>query len=71
MKLSHEITNCRYDDHEAKWLVTVKNLTTGESFEDTSDVLISARDNLNNMPCPEIEGLKSFKGEIIHFAKMG
>ena len=69
MKLSHKITNCRYDGHEAKWHVTVKNLTTGELFEDTSDVLISARGNLNNMAWPEIEGLRSFKGEIMHSAK--
>lgn len=69
IKLSHEITNCRYDDHEAKWYVTVKNITTGELLEDTSDVLISARGNLNNIAWPEIEGLNSFKDEVMHSAK--
>lgn len=49
--------------------MSLKNLTTGESFQDTSDVLISAQGNLNNMAWPEIEGLRSFKGEIMHYAK--
>jgi cation diffusion facilitator CzcD-associated flavoprotein CzcO len=47
----------------------VKNLVTGETIQDTSDVLISARGNLNNPAWPEIDGLNDFKGEVMHSAK--
>lgn len=68
MKLSHEVKECRYDEKEGKWHVKVLNHNTGQTIEDTSDVLISARGNLNNIAWPEIEGLRSFKGEIMHSA---
>ncbi|KAF2675952.1 FAD/NAD(P)-binding domain-containing protein [Lentithecium fluviatile CBS 122367] len=69
IRLSHQITDCRWDDKTAKWNVTVKNLKTGEVIHDRSDVLISARGNLNNPAWPEIEGLQTFKGEVMHSAK--
>ncbi|KAF2190598.1 FAD/NAD(P)-binding domain-containing protein [Zopfia rhizophila CBS 207.26] len=69
IKLSHEITECQWDEYSAKWHVTVKNLNTGEVIKDTSDVLISARGNLNNPSWPDIEGFEIFKGEVMHSAK--
>ncbi|KAJ4298057.1 hypothetical protein N0V90_005956 [Kalmusia sp. IMI 367209] len=69
IKLSHEVVECRWDDAVAKWNVTVKSLTTGELIHDQSDVLISARGNLNNPSWPDIEGLNTFKGEVMHSAK--
>jgi cation diffusion facilitator CzcD-associated flavoprotein CzcO len=47
----------------------VQNLSTGETITDQSDVLISARGNLNTPSWPEIEGFESFKGEVMHSAK--
>ncbi|KAL1606729.1 hypothetical protein SLS60_004136 [Paraconiothyrium brasiliense] len=69
IKLSHEVIECRWDDAIAKWNVSVKNLTTGEIVNDQSDVLISARGNLNNPAWPNIEGFNTFKGEVMHSAK--
>ena len=37
-----------------------------EVFEDDADVLISARGTLNDISWPQIPGLRSFKGEIMH-----
>ncbi|KAF2865386.1 hypothetical protein BDV95DRAFT_623896 [Massariosphaeria phaeospora] len=68
IKLSHEIQGCRWDEAKAKWHATAKNLSTGETFDDTSDVLISARGNLNTPAWPDINGLKTFKGELMHSA---
>ncbi|PVI07220.1 hypothetical protein DM02DRAFT_513303 [Periconia macrospinosa] len=68
IKLSHQITECRWDDATAKWHVSVKNLTTGETINDTSDVLISARGGLNTPAWPQIDGLSTFKGEVMHSA---
>ena len=69
IKLSHQITECRWDGRSAKWHVTVKNLVTGEVIKDISDVLISARGNLNNPAWPDIDGLGVFKGEVMHSAR--
>jgi cation diffusion facilitator CzcD-associated flavoprotein CzcO len=68
IKLSHKVTDCRWDDGTAKWHVTVKNLATGEVVRDVGDVLISARGNLNSPAWPDIEGLREFKGELMHSA---
>jgi cation diffusion facilitator CzcD-associated flavoprotein CzcO len=68
IKLQHEIKECRWDDKSAEWNVTVENLATGELIHDRSDVLISARGNLNTPSWPDIEGLMTFKGEVMHSA---
>lgn len=67
IKLEHEVKECRYDEAEGKWHVKVKR-PNGEVFEDTSDILINARGGLNHIAWPEIEGLRSFEGEIMHSA---
>jgi cation diffusion facilitator CzcD-associated flavoprotein CzcO len=46
----------------------VQNLATGETFKDQADVLISARGNLNTPSWPDIDGLKTFQGEVMHSA---
>lgn len=69
IKLSHQVKECTFDNKEGKWHVKVEDLNTGRVFEDAAEVLISARGNLNNMAWPDIEGLQSFKGEVMHSAK--
>lgn len=44
----------------------VLNLETGESFEDTANILISAKGGLNQISWPKIKGLKSFGGKLMH-----
>lgn len=68
IKLSHEITFCSWDARTCKWTVYVKDLATNKTIEDTCDVLISARGNLNTPRWPEIPGFKSFEGEVMHSA---
>jgi cation diffusion facilitator CzcD-associated flavoprotein CzcO len=46
----------------------VQNLATGETFNEQADVVISARGNLNTPSWPDIEGLDTFKGEVMHSA---
>ena len=43
-------------------------MQTGETFEEETDVLISARGNLNEIVWPKIPGIDSFEGEIMHSA---
>ena len=68
MKFRHEVTSCNWDQHKAKWHVAVKNLVTGETIEDESDLLISARGGLNAPKWPDVDGLSLFKGKILHSA---
>ncbi|CAK3887878.1 sterigmatocystin biosynthesis monooxygenase stcW [Lecanosticta acicola] len=67
MKLQHEVKECTWDQEAGKWHVEVKK-PGGERFEDTCDVLISARGLLNNKQWPSIDGLWDFKGEVMHSA---
>ena len=46
----------------------VENVNTGEIFEDSSDVLISATGALNDWKWPSIPGLQEFKGALLHSA---
>jgi cation diffusion facilitator CzcD-associated flavoprotein CzcO len=41
---------------------------TDETFEDDADVLIAARGALNDIAWPQIPGLRSFEGEVMHSA---
>lgn len=68
IKLRHEIQGCRWNEETSKWHVVVKKLDDGQEFEDTSDVLIMARGGLNHIAWPQIKGLRSFEGEIMHSA---
>lgn len=68
IKLRHQVQGCHWDDKTAKWNVTVKNLATEETIHDQADVVISARGSLNTPSWPDIDGLKTFKGEVMHSA---
>jgi cation diffusion facilitator CzcD-associated flavoprotein CzcO len=67
IRLEHEITECRWSQPEGKWHVRVRR-PDGTTFEDVSDVLVSARGLLNTKQWPDIPGLRSFRGEVMHSA---
>lgn len=67
IKLRHKVVGASWHEQEGKWHVKVEK-PDGEVFEDTSDVVVSARGNLNNKQWPDTPGLWDFKGEIMHSA---
>ncbi|KAI0403963.1 flavin-binding monooxygenase [Xylaria palmicola] len=69
IKLSHEVTSCTWDEEAKRWVLNVRKTDTGETFEDDADVLVVAQGALSNPAWPDIPGLKSFTGEIMHSAK--
>ncbi|KAI1491441.1 flavin-binding monooxygenase [Biscogniauxia mediterranea] len=69
VKTSHKVEECRWDDDLKKWILTVQNLATKETFQDETDVLVSARGNLSDPAWPDIPGLKGFRGELMHSAR--
>ncbi|KAI2603657.1 flavin-binding monooxygenase [Hypoxylon sp. NC1633] len=68
VKLLHKVETCSWDDSRKKWLLTVQRTDTNETFEDDADVLIAARGNLSDPAWPNISGLESFQGEVMHSA---
>lgn len=46
--------------------VKVHNLETDEIFEDTANMVISAKGGLNEVKWPKIKGLGDYKGKLIH-----
>ena len=68
MKFGYKAIEARWDEKAAKWRVKLQHVKTGDVFEDSADVLISALGALNEWRWPTIEGLHDFKGELLHSA---
>ncbi|CZR42542.1 monooxygenase family protein [Fusarium proliferatum ET1] len=66
IKTSHQVTSATWDSENKVWRLTVKNVKTGETFEDTANILVSAKGGLNQIAWPEIKGLKQFAGKLMH-----
>ncbi|KAL0258800.1 hypothetical protein SLS55_006304 [Diplodia seriata] len=69
IRLGHEVKKCRFDPRAGVWTVRVEEVGTGRVFEDEAEVLVSARGNLNTVAWPNIDGFKSFEGEVMHSAR--
>jgi cation diffusion facilitator CzcD-associated flavoprotein CzcO len=67
-KFRHMVVGARWLVNEDKWEVEVENLDTKETFKDKADVLFNLGGILNNYKWPEIKGLNSFKGNLVHSA---
>ncbi|KAK3633622.1 hypothetical protein LTR56_015688 [Elasticomyces elasticus] len=68
MKLSHRVTEAKWNASDAKWAVTVEDLLTGNRTSDNADVLITAIGVLNLWEWPKIPGLLDFEGKLMHSA---
>ncbi|OGM48979.1 hypothetical protein ABOM_003090 [Aspergillus bombycis] len=61
-------TGARWNEALGKWFVQMLDLQTGQTFEDSADVLITGTGQLNEWKWPSIPGLHSFKGKLLHSA---
>ncbi|PVH71764.1 putative monooxygenase [Cadophora sp. DSE1049] len=68
LKLQHQITGAFWEEESSTWRVEVQNQVTGEKIEDRCDFLINGTGFLNNWKWPDIRGLHSFKGDLLHTA---
>ncbi|KAI9657476.1 MAG: hypothetical protein M1821_003158 [Bathelium mastoideum] len=68
MTFNMEVRGCYWQEDKARWNVKLRNTVTGEDTEDECDILVQAAGLLNVYKMPNIEGLESFKGRIIHTA---
>ncbi|RFU31171.1 hypothetical protein B7463_g5169, partial [Scytalidium lignicola] len=72
MTFKTEVIGCYWDEDVGQW--TVKLRTKGnrpgeyKEFEEKCDILLHGTGILNNYKWPDVEGLHSFKGKVIHTA---
>ena len=73
-RFNSAVEKAEWDDRERKWKTTVrigggKDSEFGESYVITSDFLASAVGQLNVPMYPDLPGLDSFKGKVMHSAR--
>jgi cation diffusion facilitator CzcD-associated flavoprotein CzcO len=68
MRLGVKVTEARWDESLSKWVVRLQNINTGAEFTDVSDVIYRGVGGLNQWKWPDIAGLHSFQGKLIHSA---
>jgi cation diffusion facilitator CzcD-associated flavoprotein CzcO len=68
MRFNHKAIEATWDDTTAKWHVRFHRLDTNEFVEDSADVLVTATGTLNEWKWPDIPGIHSFKGPLLHSA---
>ncbi|KAK7417255.1 hypothetical protein QQX98_004689 [Neonectria punicea] len=66
IKTSHKVETASWDAENKHWNIKVLNIKTGETFQDTANILVSARGGLNQVSWPKIRGLKDFGGKLMH-----
>ncbi|EXJ84595.1 hypothetical protein A1O3_05265 [Capronia epimyces CBS 606.96] len=69
LRLNHRVTAARWDDARGKWTVKIEDTARGATFEDEADLLVNGAGFLNKWKWPEIPGLHTFEGKLIHSAE--
>ncbi|CAK7206931.1 hypothetical protein SEUCBS139899_009738 [Sporothrix eucalyptigena] len=68
IRLKHTITGAEWVEEDGKWRVTVTG-PDGQTVEEICDIFINGGGVLNKFRYPNIEGLESFKGKLMHTAR--
>ncbi|VDC04248.1 unnamed protein product [Peniophora sp. CBMAI 1063] len=70
IRLKHTLLSAVWDDENNKWRLRIcrDSGNEQEEFDDTADVLFLGVGSLSRWKMPDIPGLASFKGQVIHSA---
>ncbi|GAB7356257.1 hypothetical protein MBLNU459_g7069t2 [Dothideomycetes sp. NU459] len=68
IKFQHMLKAATWHATTGKWELELENLTNGTTFTDTCDIYVSATGILNKWKWPEIEGLDTYQGKLVHSA---
>ncbi|KAH8879256.1 FAD/NAD(P)-binding domain-containing protein [Thozetella sp. PMI_491] len=68
IKLEHQVVRACWDEQAGIWNLKVRNLKTDQEFDDHCHFLLDSCGILNNWKWPNIRGLQSFSGELVHSA---
>jgi cation diffusion facilitator CzcD-associated flavoprotein CzcO len=66
VQLNTKIVESVWDDTAGKWNIKLER--NGQQFEDQADILLNATGFLNKWKWPDIPGLHSFNGQLVHSA---
>ncbi|KAK6366879.1 hypothetical protein LTS17_010430 [Exophiala oligosperma] len=69
IQLNTQVQRTAWDEELGIWRITLEDRLTGAKIHDWSHVLINGTGILNTWTWPNIEGLKDFKGPIMHSAR--
>ncbi|KAF4969353.1 hypothetical protein FSARC_3428 [Fusarium sarcochroum] len=68
VRFEQKCTGARWSETTNKWFVQLKDLITGLEYQDSADVLVTGEGVLNEWKWPDIAGIDSFKGVLLHSA---
>ncbi|KAH8662541.1 cyclohexanone monooxygenase [Xylariales sp. PMI_506] len=68
IKFRHAVTRATWVEDDGIWNLEISNLDTGETIQDTCHVLINGGGVLNKWKWPDIAGIHSFSGDLVHTA---
>jgi cation diffusion facilitator CzcD-associated flavoprotein CzcO len=70
MNFNTEVVGCYWQEESGKWLVKTRQTSAEGTKEQQTecDLVLYATGWLNNWKWPDIEGLKTFKGRVVHTA---
>lgn len=70
VRFKHRCVGASWDEARRKWIVKLQKTDEDSSLEiiDEADVLITGTGILNEWKWPNIAGLHSFKGDLVHTA---
>ncbi|CAK7199298.1 hypothetical protein SEUCBS139899_001974 [Sporothrix eucalyptigena] len=77
MRFNTRVESAVWDEEKGKWRLTMTRTTTGDASEartqttenDECDILIGASGILNSWKYPDIAGLDTFRGKLMHSAQ--
>ncbi|OJJ65114.1 hypothetical protein ASPSYDRAFT_194084 [Aspergillus sydowii CBS 593.65] len=67
VQLNTKVVSSVWDEEQGNWHLKIQS--GDELFEDKADVLIDGSGILNNWNLPDIKGLHTFQGKVLHTAK--
>ena len=68
IKLRHRVSSAVWSKVEGLWDITTYDMDAGSMIREQADILIKATGYLNDWTWPDIPGVDSFQGELVHSA---
>ncbi|VUC33647.1 unnamed protein product [Clonostachys rosea] len=68
IQCEHHVVGARWEEEAGLWNIKVLNSQTGETFQDWCHFLLDASGILNDWKWPDISGIQSFAGDLVHSA---
>ncbi|KAL5366664.1 hypothetical protein BJX96DRAFT_44220 [Aspergillus floccosus] len=68
IQLNHRVVGARWEEDDGTWKLQIEDLASGHVFDDYCHFMITASGVLNNWKWPDIPGLNTFMGKMVHSA---